>query len=72
MPVADDDWRLVGWQECLRGVPLYRMTYVLRAPEWDHDHCSFCWATFTEERDPDTLQEGYATADRRHWVCPAC
>jgi hypothetical protein len=48
------------------------MTYIQRAPDWDHDHCSFCWTTFTEERDPDTLQVGYATADRFHWVCPAC
>src|SRR5262245_54244382 len=37
-----------------------------------HDHCAFCWTTFTERDDADSLREGYATQDDYHWVCPTC
>ncbi len=40
---------------------------------WDHDHCEFCWAKFAEEiLIPDSLHEGYATADNYRWICEAC
>ena len=32
MSVADDDWRLVGWQNCLQGVPLRLSSYVTELP----------------------------------------
>jgi hypothetical protein len=41
--------------------------------EWDHDHCEFCWATFSQKGtdDPSILQEGYATEDDE-WICDRC
>jgi hypothetical protein len=38
-------------------------------PEWDHDHCQFCFATFMVEGLPDVLNEGYTTEDEYYWVC---
>jgi hypothetical protein len=46
--------------------------------EWDHDHCSACWATFADIEGPEILHEGYATtADYKlgadyDWICPTC
>jgi hypothetical protein len=81
---ADDDWRLGGQERYLQGVALRRGAWHRPPsnPNWDHDHCSFCWATFMEADDPnappDALAEGYTTTvehqhgDGYHWVCPAC
>lgn len=41
-------------------------------PNWDHDHCDFCFATFMVEDHPDVLHQGYATSDEYHWVCEKC
>jgi hypothetical protein len=69
-----DDWRLQGQERYLRGVTLIRRKYrqYPRNPEWDHDHCEFCWATFSLLDNPDYLKEGYATKDDYRWICPAC
>jgi hypothetical protein len=40
---------------------------------WDHEHCAFCWATFTAAGppgDPSQLTEGYVSEG--HWVCADC
>ncbi len=70
----DPDWRLQGQERYLSGVDLtwrrYRQSP--RNPDWDHDHCAFCWATFTVEDRPDVLHEGYCTVDEYHWICAAC
>jgi hypothetical protein len=47
---ALDDWRLRGQERYLRGAVLVWKRYRARSESWDHDHCSFCWATFM---DPD-------------------
>ncbi|HEX5012051.1 MAG TPA: hypothetical protein VFY71_16820 [Planctomycetota bacterium] len=41
-------------------------------PNWDHDHCSFCWTKFAVEPGPDILHAGYCTLDEYHWICPTC
>lgn len=68
------DRRLQGQQRYLKGATLVRRAYrrYAKNPYWDHDHCEFCSAKFTVEALPDTLQEGYATLDEYHWVCPTC
>ncbi len=66
------DWRLTNQADYLTGVTLYKKRWVSLRQGWDHDHCEFCWATFSDTGDPDHLHEGYATADHYHWVCPAC
>ena len=72
--VDPTDRRLQGQERYLKRATLVRRAYrrYARNPYWDHDHCEFCSAKFTVEALPDTLQEGYATLDEYHWVCPTC
>lgn len=72
MAVDDDDWRLDGQEQELQGVTLFDRVYHAPRPDWDHDHCAFCWAKFMEGSYPETLQRGWTTADEYHWVCPPC
>jgi hypothetical protein len=70
--MAQEDWRLTNQERYLQGVALYRRRYVKPRPEWDHDHCSFCWAKFMEEDRPGVLHEGYVTENNYHWICEKC
>lgn len=67
------DGRIRGQATYLKGVELVRSGWVRVSPEWDHDHCEFCWSTFAEASVlPDALHEGFATLDLEHWICPTC
>ncbi len=68
------DSRLRGQENYLAGAKLVRRPYRRYAanPNWDHDHCAFCWAKFMVEDCPDVLHEGYATLDDYHWICEGC
>jgi hypothetical protein len=71
---SDSDWRLQGQESYLLGVTLVRREY--RAypenPKWDHDHCEFCFAKFSEMSSSETVQAGYSTPDEYRWICPTC
>jgi hypothetical protein len=77
-PNIKSDWRLTNQEKYLRGVALRlaRFTVPAGRPDWDHEHCEFCWAKIVEEQRKregnDLLIEAYATEDRHHWVCPQC
>ena len=68
------DWRLKGQENYLHGVTLVHCRYhgYPKNPEWDHDHCEFCWAKFMIEDLPDALHQGYATKDDYRWICERC
>jgi hypothetical protein len=66
------DWRLTGQEEHLQKKLLLKRKYAPPRPEWDHDHCAFCWQKFLETKEPDTIQEGYVTEDGKVWICPTC
>lgn len=68
---GEKDWRLRGQEKYLMGVALVRRRYKPVADN-DHDHCAFCWAKFMVADRPELLHEGYATADRSHWICDRC
>jgi hypothetical protein len=72
MDATDDDWRIHGQERWLVGAVLHFAPYLTLRPTWDHDHCAFCWARFTQEPYPDTLQAGYTDDENFHWVCPQC
>ncbi len=72
MSVSDDDWRLQGQERYLQGAALHPARWRRPRPEWDHDHCEFCWAKFMEEELPGVLHYGYTTVDHYRWVCEAC
>lgn len=63
-----NDWRLRNQQRFLHGVSLSWQCYVPARVDNDHDHCEFCLAKFMQT----SSSEGYATADRKHWVCREC
>ncbi len=67
----ENDWRLQGQHRYLTGVELLWQTYTEYRTGWEHDHCAFCWAEFSEKL-PDSLRSGFATSDRYHWVCETC
>jgi hypothetical protein len=66
-----NDWRLTFQEEYLKDATLRWAEYKAPRPDWDHDHCEFCWDKFMQGRT-DTLTEGYATTDGRRWVCKQC
>jgi len=73
--IEKDDWRLNNQEKYLVGVILVRRLYRQNPynPEWDHDHCEFCWAKFSlDNRIEDALRSGYATTDDYHWICQTC
>ena len=68
------DWRFTSQDRYLKNVTLIHRTYRRYPlnPDWDHDHCAFCFAKFMIEDFPDVLHQGYATEDDYHWVCENC
>jgi hypothetical protein len=76
--VAEDDWRLLNAKRTLDGATFRLKEYRAPRPDWDHDHCTGCWAKFAEIDAPDILHQGYAvTGDHKHgedyeWVCVEC
>ena len=65
-----DDWRLQGQEKWLMGATLYYRQWVAPRPDWDHDHCEFCWETFSPH-EGDTPR-GYTTHDNYRWICEQC
>jgi hypothetical protein len=70
--VPESDWRLRDQEEYLLHITLARKCYVPPRPDWDHDHCVFCFAKFMATPGPDILTEGYCTAAAADWICPQC
>jgi rubrerythrin len=71
------DWRLTNQEKYLKSVSLSLRKFQVRAaqPEWDHEHCEFCWAKVVEKKnaeDTEFLTEAYATEDGARWICPQC
>jgi hypothetical protein len=66
------DWRLTGQERFLAGVTFHWSEWRQSSPEWEHDHCAFCWAKFMETALPGVLGAGYTTADTSYWVCATC
>jgi hypothetical protein len=77
-PDLKSDWRLTNQAKYLTGVTLRLSRFHVSAdrPEWDHEHCEFCWAKIVEGNRKTTgeelLVEAYTTEDRICWVCPKC
>lgn len=67
---APDDWRRQGQHKFLTGVVMIRTAWEQYGPDWDHDHCDFCWAKFSIH--DDDLKYGWTTEDQYHWVCDEC
>lgn len=87
--VDPDDWRLTqGADKFLRGADLRWQVFRKPRPDWDHEHCCFCWAKFVDPEDyawyiektrtAGVFTEGYTTTETHesgasyHWVCKPC
>jgi hypothetical protein len=68
-----NDPRLTTQESYLKGVALSWKEWSQPKPDWDHDHCEFCWAKFgPPSLGKDILGAGWTTNDNRHWVCDNC
>ncbi|MGZ3649986.1 MAG: hypothetical protein ACXVB9_05770 [Bdellovibrionota bacterium] len=65
MPADEIDARL-------KGARLEWRPYRMPRPGWDHDHCEFCYATFMEPGNKNSLPEGYYVPAEDTWICPDC
>jgi hypothetical protein len=45
----------------LQGSTFSFAKYQAPSDDWDHDHCSGCWAKFAEFDGPEILHSGYVT-----------
>lgn len=68
--ISNDDWRLNNQENYLTGVVLYFQRWASLDPTWDHDHCEFCLAKFSDHFPDQT--EGYTTANLYRWICQDC
>ena len=71
----DDDWRLMGQDRYLQGRRLRWRVWWPQREGWDHDHCAFCFAEFSNQPAVEghpTQSSGYVTEDDYHWVCRSC
>ena len=55
------DWRFDNIQH-LQGATFRLAKYRAPSADWDHDHCSGCWAKFADFDGTDILNEGYVAA----------
>ncbi|MBC8290595.1 MAG: hypothetical protein H8E37_09780 [Planctomycetes bacterium] len=66
----DGDWRRRGQERYLMQEKWVKRSYRPYREGWDHDHCEFCWKTFSlHETD---LNAGYSTSDEYRWICEQC
>ncbi len=69
-----DDLRLCGQERFLMRKTLYKIRFIKLSDKWDHEHCEFCWARFSDYKED--LHEGYCTepsnSSTAHWICPEC
>jgi len=61
------DWRIMNQEKYLKHNLLYRCNYSAYSQEWEHDHCEFCFETFSNND-----QIGYCTEDKYYWICEKC
>ncbi|GHU47243.1 hypothetical protein FACS1894120_5090 [Clostridia bacterium] len=70
--VSSDDWRLntgKGQSAYLSGKTLIKTAHYKKYSErWEHEHCEFCWETFTESYNGVM----YHTLDKKCWICEVC
>jgi len=70
--MTEHDWRLQGQEKYLAGLTLAHREWRQTRPNWDHDHCEFCWATFGGVSYGTALRAGWTTPDEYRWICDVC
>ncbi len=60
--MKEKDWRLTNQENFLLNKVLKKKIYNFG----DHNHCEFCWKTFTKG------DISFTTNDEYHWICKEC
>lgn len=72
----ENDWRLkaIPWDYMYDVKLSYVRTYRPYRKKWDHEHCTFCFASIGPF--PGEKHSGYCTSDkepgRQEWICETC
>lgn len=64
------DWRNAHRQNYLYRQELILSEYHPYSKQWDHDHCEFCGAVFSENEGD--LHFGYSAGSGSWWICKDC
>ena len=74
MTIEKDDWRLEFGKE-----PTFyskfkwsRKKWARTRPNWDHDHCEFCWQKISDIDGENIQHEGWTNDEDTYWVCKSC
>jgi len=63
----------MGQENYLVGLAFKRMPWATADPDWDHDHCAFCWKKLWDRASNESEAAiGYATEDEYSWICDVC
>lgn len=68
--IEENDWRLQGQEEYLKGKKLYYKKYKKYSERWEHEHCEFCSEKISEYKGD--LNYAYCTKDEKYWICEEC
>ncbi|MGN6125258.1 MAG: hypothetical protein ACTHON_01725 [Humibacter sp.] len=70
----EEDWRLTDQEAYLASRSLRFARWTPYRPDWDHDHCDFCFAEISNNTTGHAdYNEAWVTADDGYtWVCPQC
>jgi len=68
--IQPNDWRRQGQEKYLKGVELAFKNYIPSNIGWNHDHCEFCGAKFSQNEGD--LNKGYTTENSNRWICNEC
>lgn len=74
MPISNNDYRLTSVRAWMEGKTWHHSQYIQPRPEWDHDHCIFCWQRLAEPTAgfSDAQFDGYTDDEDYHWMCNKC
>jgi hypothetical protein len=64
-----EEWFL-RHEKYLTGITLVRRHWSQTRENWDHDHCEFCWKTFSDWSG--ALHEGWTDPEEYWWICDDC
>jgi hypothetical protein len=73
MPISNDDYRLDSIKPWMEKLTWHYSPYKQPSPDWDHDHCIFCWRRLAEPTAGfNDADDGFADDGDYHWMCAEC
>ena len=66
------DLREQGQEKYLSGLVFEKKRYQKYSETWEHDHCEFCNAKFSEDPSLECFHEGFSAKENYYWGCENC